>query len=86
MHQDFISSIELIPNVDLILTKPKFNGIEPQNTIHPYFEKPVEALNFALSTATVDDVIVVTGSLYLCGDILKQASEVRTENVACISP
>ena len=86
MHQDFIASFECIPNMDLILTKPKFNGIEPQNTNHPYFEKPVEALNFALSSAQPGDVIVVTGSLYLCGDILKQASEVHTESDACTHP
>ncbi len=86
MHQDFLTSLELIPNMDLILTKPKFNGIEPQNTKHPYFEKPVDALNFALNSSGPEDAIVVTGSLYLCGDILKQANEVRTENVACISP
>ena len=86
VHEDFIKSLESIPNMDLILTKPKFNGIEPQTAKHPYFDKAVDALNFALSRAQSEDLIVVTGSLYLCGDILKQANEVNTENVACKHP
>jgi dihydrofolate synthase/folylpolyglutamate synthase len=86
VHEDFITSLEGIPNMDLILTKPKFNGIEPQNAKHPYFEKALDALNFALNRAHPKDLIVVTGSLYLCGDILKQANEVHTENVACKHP
>lgn len=86
VHEDFISSLESLQKMDLILTKPKFNGIEPQNSSYPYFEKATDALNFALDRAQPEDVVVVTGSLYLCGDILKQANEVHIESAACKHP
>ncbi len=85
-HQEFLTSLQQLPRMELVLTKPQFNGIEPQDSSLPYFPSVIEALNFTLNTASADDLIVVTGSLYLCGDVLKQASEVHTENDVCKHP
>lgn len=83
VHEDFLKSLAQIPNAEIILTKPKFNGVEPENSQHPYFPNVVEAVNFALRTCEPQDLVVVTGSLYLCGELLKQANEVHAESDAC---
>ncbi len=43
-------------------------ALAPDCALHVIVD-PLEALTFALSTATPDDLILVTGSLYLVGDV-----------------
>lgn len=71
IHRDFIKSLQQIPRMDLYLTKPFFGGVEPEQSEIPYIENPISALKSVLDQAQASDVVVVTGSLYLCGDILK---------------
>jgi dihydrofolate synthase/folylpolyglutamate synthase len=53
--------------IEEITNNSKEVGIE----IADIKENPIEALKKAISDATVDDIILVTGSFYLLGDILK---------------
>lgn len=71
LHRDFLKSLQQIPRMDLFLTKPLFGGVEPEKSDFPYIENPVSALKKVLEQAQPKDVVIVTGSLYLCGDILK---------------
>ncbi len=53
--------------IEEIISNSEKAGIEISNII----EDPVEALKKSISDATKDDVILVTGSFYLLGDILQ---------------
>ncbi len=71
IHRDFLKSLQQIQRMDLFLTKPFFGGVEPEKSDFPYIENPISALTTVLEQVQPNDVVVVTGSLYLCGDILK---------------
>ena len=60
-------------NSNIILTSAKFMGRQDFNKCivkNPYYKNPTTALRHAISKAKSKDLIVVTGSLYLVGDIL----------------
>lgn len=70
--KDFITPLEELRQCEVILTKPQFQGVEPETSTHPFFASPLAALEWTKSKAQPRDLIVITGSLYLCGDFLKQ--------------
>ena len=53
--------------VEEIIKKSENEGLEIANII----ENPIEALKKAIKDATEDDIILITGSFYLLGDILQ---------------
>lgn len=71
IHKDFIKALKEIPRSQIFLTKPQFNGVQPEKGSLPFYEKPIEGLHAILKIAQPEDLVVVTGSLYLCGDLLK---------------
>ncbi len=71
IHRDFLKALKSIPRSQLYLTKPQFNGVQPEKGALPFFEKPIDGLNAILEKVQPEDLVVVTGSLYLCGDLLK---------------
>ncbi|MBY0384735.1 hypothetical protein K2X05_06210 [bacterium] len=77
VHEDFIKSLQQIPRSELYLTKPQFNGVEPENSALPYFSNPIDGLKTILAKSQPNDMIVVTGSLYLCGDILREFADIK---------
>jgi dihydrofolate synthase / folylpolyglutamate synthase len=71
-HEDFTKHITRLRNTELVFTAPSFQGVIPQeNRFAPFYEKPQTALEETLLHAQSDDLIVITGSLYLFGDYLK---------------
>jgi dihydrofolate synthase / folylpolyglutamate synthase len=75
IHRDFLKSLNEIPQAEIFLTKPSFGGVEPESSSLPYNPDPVKALHSILSAAKSEDMVIVTGSLYLCGDILRASEE-----------
>ncbi len=71
VHKDFLKILEKIPRADIFLTQPRFGGVEPIKGTYPYTSDPCTALRDILQTVQPNDMVLVTGSLYLCGDILK---------------
>lgn len=73
------SLFEKIPRSQLVLTKTPFKGIPIENYgawLHKAFfshENSFIALSEILKNAKKSDIIVVTGSLYLVGDIRKES-------------
>lgn len=73
-HAPFVEKLTSLPRMRLILTSPTFRGVTPEDpslSIYPFFSEPKTALEFALKEVQHGDLVVVTGSLYLCGDILR---------------
>lgn len=70
----FIHLIEQLPKTSITLTQPSFMGTIPKTQTYPFYTNSQQALNLIMSKANKDDLIVVTGSLYLCGDILTEYS------------
>jgi len=69
---EFLPSFAPLKNFEVTLTKPSFQGVTP--VVPPglaFFEDPRQALDHAIQKAKTRDLIVITGSLYLCGDYLK---------------
>ncbi len=69
---EFLPILAQLQNTEVTFTKPTFQGVTPQ--LPPgmtFFEKPHEALQHVSQKAQAQDLIVITGSLYLCGDYLK---------------
>lgn len=77
-HDGFITALQKLPRVTITLSRPSFRGVDPENKDFLFFENPIVAINHCLSTANSDDLIVVTGSLYLCGDVMRHQSEIPT--------
>jgi dihydrofolate synthase / folylpolyglutamate synthase len=76
-HQDFIDLLEEVPRSNIVLTRPEFNGIEPEDDSRPFYKSPIDALNSLKSRVQKGDLVIVTGSLYLCGDLMRFASQER---------
>jgi dihydrofolate synthase / folylpolyglutamate synthase len=71
-HADFTQHITKLRNTDIIFTAPSFQGVIPDDSnFAPFYKSPQMALEQTLFRAHHDDLIVITGSLYLCGDYLK---------------
>lgn len=71
-HADFTKRLMHLRNSKIIYTAPSFQGVVPkESTFAPFFENPREALEHTLPRAQSHDLILITGSLYLCGDYLK---------------
>jgi folylpolyglutamate synthase/dihydropteroate synthase len=66
-----LQPLAALKNIEIALTKPEFQGVTPTGPGPQFFEKPAEALRSMAQKATAKDLIVITGSLYLCGDYLK---------------
>lgn len=69
---EFLPAFARLKNVEITLTKPAFQGVTPM--VPPgmqFYENPIEALSAMTKKAQSKDLIVITGSLYLCGDYLK---------------
>lgn len=72
-HEPFVQKLKKLRNSELIFTQPQFQGVTPNSDVYsPYFIDAKDALSCAMSSATKDDLIVVTGSLYLCGDLMRR--------------
>lgn len=69
-HEEFLAHLKKVPRAKIILTRPEFNGIDPDNKVYPFYENAYSALA-TLKDTTSNDLVIVTGSLYLCGDLLK---------------
>lgn len=73
------------PSTDLWLTRASFQGRSREQygswlqRSHGFFENPLRALSAALRGASAEDLCVITGSLYLAGDVLKLLAERGTE-------
>lgn len=59
-----------LPRSQFVLTSPKFMGSSPKSATYTYIQDPLEALKVTCKRAGPKDLIIITGSLYLCGDIL----------------
>jgi dihydrofolate synthase / folylpolyglutamate synthase len=73
-HREFIEKLSTLRNSTLLLTKPEFQGVLPspeETTL--FIEDQQEALQQAYMGKTAKDLVVITGSLYLCGDYLRRA-------------
>lgn len=78
-----LSQYRKIPRAKLVLTRTYFRALDPaelaRQNADAKFEDAVEALEFAIREAGPRDLIVVSGSLYLVGDlkarIARQTSE-----------
>lgn len=76
-RKDFKKMIKQLPKPDfLILTKPKIDfALEPTQLAHDgkcaVIEEPSAALKFAKRLAREEDLILITGSCYLVGNILE---------------
>lgn len=72
-HEPFVQTLGQLPNVRWTFTKPQFQGVTPDTQqFSPFYETPQETLQHVFKEVDSEkDLIVVTGSLYLCGDFLK---------------
>lgn len=71
-HEDFVERLKTLRDAKLFYTQPTFQGVSPnEQQFAPFFPEPQKALLAALAEADASDLIVITGSLYLCGDYLK---------------
>lgn len=74
-NKDYVKMIKSLPKSEfLIFTKPKINkALDPvelaQDKKHIIIENPKEALTFAKNLAKPNDLVLVTGSCYLVGNI-----------------
>lgn len=70
-HSVFVSKLQSLRDCSVIFTAPRFQGVVPDLLkFFPYYAEPAGALSFGLSQANPKDLLVVSGSLYLCGDLL----------------
>jgi dihydrofolate synthase / folylpolyglutamate synthase len=76
-HEDFVELLEEVPRSSILFTRPEFNGIEPEDDSRPFYKSPMEALTSLKTKVQKGDLVVVTGSLYLCGDLMRFASQER---------
>jgi dihydrofolate synthase / folylpolyglutamate synthase len=83
-----LAELTQLKNIKLYLTETPFKG----RTIEQYPEvyrklaqaenkNPIELLNMISKSAQVGDLAVVTGSLYLVGDVLKQVQSTARKNL-----
>lgn len=70
-HTEFLEKLKAVPRASITLTCPNFRGVEPESKEFPFYKDPIIALQETLKYCAHDDLIVITGSLYLCGDILR---------------
>lgn len=71
-HAPFIEKLLSLRNSSLVLTSPIFQGVEaPEKWQHLFYKDQKEALKQAVQNKTDNDLVVITGSLYLCGDYLR---------------
>lgn len=70
-HKNFVDRLQRLRNTKIIFTAPSFQGVTPDNPAHvPYYKDPRMALSEAMKNTKAHDLVVITGSLYLCGDYL----------------
>lgn len=84
--KNYKEMLKLIPYDKLILTKADLPRAVDPNKIKvkgrkEIFSDPLEALNRAKSIAEKNDLILVTGSLYLIGDLMKRLNKVRGKTI-----
>lgn len=72
-HEEFIDHLTAVPRSRLLLTQPQFQGVRPLDTTYPFYETPQLALSALKTQVDADDLVVITGSLYLCGDVMKSS-------------
>lgn len=83
-NKNFKAMIKALPKPDfLVLTKPRIQkALDPKILERDgpckIIENPKKALKFAQSIATQKDLILITGSCYLVGNILEPEPEIKT--------
>lgn len=70
--KEFLKDLSALNPKSITLTQPLFQGqnLSELSSYGPFMENPMKALELAMEQANHKDLVVVTGSLYLCGDIL----------------
>ena len=74
-HDPFVDKISRLRDAEIYYTQPQFQGVSPDlQKYTPYFETPQMALAAALDGMTKEDLVVITGSLYLCGELMAKTT------------
>lgn len=79
-HERMLSLLKLIPRSEVILTQTPFKGLNASgyeewiNQGLRYFDDYRQAMQFCVNKSSLGDKIIVTGSLYLVGEVLKDFS------------
>jgi dihydrofolate synthase/folylpolyglutamate synthase len=73
-HKEFMEKLEQVPRSQITLTRPEFNGVDPENNTQPFYPHIKDALESLRTQVQSGDLVIVTGSLYLCGDLMRLAS------------
>lgn len=78
-HDPFVEKLSTLRACEIYFTQPQFQGVAPDKSKYsPYFDSPWSALKKALEGFSEDDLIVVTGSLYLCGEVMAATKREET--------
>ncbi len=75
-HEPFVQRLRRLPRVQIVFTAPQFQGVCPEAQFTPFFSTPQECLEYIFKAVrSQQELVVVTGSLYLCGDFLRAFPE-----------